>query len=292
MNKEKGLKITKIISILIWIVLLVIPTFVSAADKVTYVSDDYVYNDETNAYDFTITCDKEFVKGNVTVDFYDGDGIKQKSINVPFENNEGKSVTISIAENDIPETTEDYIVEEMYVTSKTTHNVNNIIYPIAIFWLVWLLYVLSINVSVCEKDGKKIEVFAGLFVHQLKIDGEVAASTKKWIMLKPIVLAAYIGEGLKIFAEINFNKRIVVYSQDAPAEGNEVLDTQHNTIAKELPEAESKPAPVSKTEKTKVSGFMEEPDAKHERDDDGDEDRETSEEAEELQDSDQSDEIE
>lgn len=291
MNKEKGLKITKILSILIWIVLLVIPTFVSAADKVTYVSDDYVYNEETNAFDFTITCDKEFVKGNVSVDFYDGDGIKQKTINVPFENNEGKSVTISIAENDIPETTEDYIIEEMYVTSKTAHDVNNVVYPIAIFWLAWLLYVLSINVSVCEKDGKKIEVFAGLFIHQLKIDGEVAASEKKWIMLKPIVLAAYIGEGLKIFAEINFNKRIVVYSQDAPAEGNEVLDTQHNTIAKELPEAQAKSVPTPKIEETKVSGVMEEPDTKHERDD-NDEDRETSEEAEELQNSDQSDEIE
>lgn len=292
MNKEKGLKITKILSILIWIILLVVPTFVSAADKVTYVSDDYVYNEETNAYDFTITCDKEFVKGNVTVDFYDGDGIKQKSINVPFEKNSGKSVTISISENDIPETTEDYIVEEMYVTSKMVSDVNKVIYPIAIFWLVWLLYVLSINVSVCEKDGKKIEVFAGLILHQLKIDGEVAASVKKWIMLKPIVLAAYIGEGLKIFAEINFNKRIVVYSQDAAVDGNEVLDTQHNTIAKELPEAETKTALVPQTEETKISGVMEEPDAKHERDDDQVEDREISEEAEELQDSDQSDEIE
>ncbi len=241
MNKEKILKIVKILSIAVWVILLVVPMFISAVDEVTYVSDTYAYNETTKNYEFTINCDKDIVDGEVAIAFYNDDGIKQKEIKVEFADNKGKSVTIEIAADDIPTSVDDqyYEIADMYVTSKLVDDVNRIVYGIAIGWLVWLIYVLNVNILVAYKFDKKIEVFAGWFRHSLKIDGETTGAKTKLIMVEPLVLTGYIGEGLKIYAKITFNKRIEVYAEDAPIDGAQMIDSAINTIAQDEGVAET-----------------------------------------------------
>lgn len=223
MTKEKKIKILKILSIVVWIILLMIPTIYGEIDVVTLTEEKTVINTDANRYEFTAVCDKEFVSGEAKINVYDSSEKKIKSLTIPFEDNEGKSITFKIDFEDV-ETAQGGIVifeiEEMYVTTKQAEKLGNILYPIALAYVVWLIYIMSINAASYEHAGKKIEVYSGFAKHTLKIDGEVADTAKKVFFLKPIVLVAYIGEGLKIFAEIKANKRIIIYSQDAPIDGN------------------------------------------------------------------------
>lgn len=216
MTKEKKLKLIKILSVVFWIVLLIFPTIYANIYTVTLLDDNWVYDSENEVYEFTFECDKEVVSGEMVIEFYDENQKLLKTVAVPFEDNKGKNVVVTVDYDNVPDDVALYKTGESTVKSKSVKNVETVLYPIAIVYVVWAVYISCINVASCGFNDKKVEVYTGIKKHTLKIDGEVADSADKFLPLKPITLVAYIGEGKKIIAEIKPNKRITIYSKDDP----------------------------------------------------------------------------
>lgn len=226
MAKEKKLKVIKILSIVVWIILLLIPTIVNVFNPVECVSDEYVYSEETDTFDFTLVFDKEVVGGEVVIKFYDENGTLLEEEDIDFETKATKSITVSVDYDDVPNAVDAYSVDGTTVILKVVDDVGSVTYIIALVYLIWLIYILSVNIASCEKNGKTIEVYAGFKNYKIKVDGEVVEQTSKVFFLKPIVLTTKISETEIIVAEIRANKKIIVYGQNIAVEETELSEEQ------------------------------------------------------------------
>ena len=231
MTNEKKLKTVKILAIVVWIILLMVPTFYGASDVVTLVDDRQTVNYETDTYEFEIYCDKEIVSGEVTIGFYDINNQLVSTTTIPFEKNEGKMVKVSVPTSSVSNVVENYKIETMEVKSVSLKKLESILYPVAVVYAVLLACVLRINVASVELKGKKIDVYAGVVKHTIKVDGEVAETVKKAFFLKPIILTTVLVDGTVVVSEIQANHRITVYSQQPKTEQS-VAETSNEESAK------------------------------------------------------------
>ena len=67
------IKILKIVSVVVWVILLMAPTLYGTFDVVTINDYEETYDSYTEKHNFEIYCDKEVVEGTVTIGFYDED---------------------------------------------------------------------------------------------------------------------------------------------------------------------------------------------------------------------------
>ncbi len=213
MTKKKKIKILKIVSVFVWIVLLLAPILTAQIEDVTMTSRDLTYNFNTGKYECSITCDKSFVSGTVKIAFYDADNNYIETLEKSFDDNEGKTALVIIESSELPDEMEYYKIEELRVTTDTQETISAVCYLFAIVLAVALIFILRLVVLEYQLDGKQIEVYAGVIKKTLRVNGELVASTKKASLFKPITLVARVGEK-DIIAEIKANNKIVLYSKD------------------------------------------------------------------------------
>ena len=238
MNKQKMIKILKIVSVIVWVILLMAPTLYGTFEVVTINDYEETYNIETDKHNFEIYCDKEVVEGTVTIGFYDEDNNLLSSIEVPFEKNEGKTVKVSVDDDDIHDEAVNYDIIEMEVKTPTLKTIEAVLYPIAIVYVIAMTAVLRINVATATVEGKEVEVYAGVFKKTLKVDGVVASKENKVFFTKPITLLAVLDNGTGIVAEIDVRHRISIYSQAAQKEESAQAIEPAETV---FAEAETEP---------------------------------------------------
>ena len=214
MNKQKILKIVKILAVVLWIALLVAPTIYGSVDVVTMKDFDRTYDATNDTHNFEVYVDKVVVEGRVTIGFYDEYENLISSVEIPFEGNNDKTVEVSLENRDINEDVDSYNILDMQVKTSSLEIFEAVMYPIAVFYLIALFAILKMNVASTTLEGKEIEVYAGVFKQTLKVNGVVLAKENKMVITKPISLMAVLDDGINIFAQIDAKHRISIYSQE------------------------------------------------------------------------------
>lgn len=218
MTKKKKIKLLKIATVVVWLVLLLLPIFTTQMEEVKLTGHDMTFNANTGKYDCTLTCDKNFVSGTAKIAFYGENNIHLKTVEKEFDENEGNTVVIVFEDIEIPDDVYQYKVEELKVTTDTQETIQAVCWLFAIILAVALVFVLRLVVLEYTLDGKQVEVYAGVRKKTMRINGELVAETKKMFNLKPVVLTAKMGEK-DVIAEIRANNRIVLYSKDNTPKG-------------------------------------------------------------------------
>ena len=251
MTKEKKLKIIKIFAIVVWVLLMMFPTIYTETNQVTLVQKDIRYIVENDSYEFTLTCDRDIVSGEVTFGFYDSDLEALSTYTTEFKQDANENVVIVIASNDIPDEVAEYKVEEMYVKSSTASVIGLILYPTSCVYAVLLVALLRVSILSYDYKGKKVEVFAGLRNHRLSVDGEIVAEQKKMFFLNPLTLEASMDDGSKIYAQIFANHKISLFTKNEEVkEKKENATTEQTTDAPTITEEKiESQAQVEETDK-------------------------------------------
>lgn len=214
MPKNLFVKIVKIVSVIIWAVILLCPTIVSQTQNVKYIDDEaYILNSEKISY--TVEFDKAVKSGTLQIEFYkDGKSIGKKSVS--FDNNKSKTVTVMI-EDSTYANSDEYFLLEAEVATVFASDIDAIMYPISIVLAVVIVFILKLNAKVQEVNGKNIEVYSGLFVKQIKVDGELIAQEKGVYLFKPAHLTYNITEDKVYVVDFSASGRITTYIKDEAA---------------------------------------------------------------------------
>lgn len=241
---KQKVKISKIVLDILWIFLLVFPFIRVQFEKVTITDSEIVYNLEKQGDDMTLTCDKDVVSGTVTLKFYNQD-TEVKTIKKEFDENEGKSFTITIYDSDWPETATRYEYYECRVTTDAQETVSMICYLLAFALVIVMVFVWRIKVYEAEIAGKSVVVYKGYKKKYLSINGNRAEEVNVVNIKKPITLRAEL-EDLTIFAEIGKGNKVRIYSEikkneqaeDKPEKNEKIFETtglsEEEKMAKEL----------------------------------------------------------
>lgn len=283
---KQKVKISKIVLDIIWIFLLIFPFIRVQFEKVTITDSEIIYNLEKQGDDMTLTCDKDVVSGTVTLKFYNND-TEVKTIRKEFDENEGKSFTITIYDSDWPETATRYEYYECIVTTDAQETVSVICYLLAFVLVIVMVFVWRIKVYETEIAGKSVVVYKGYKKKYLSIDGNLAEEVNVVYIKKPITLRAELAD-LTIFAEIGNRGKVRIYSQikenkhseDKSEKNEKVFETtglsEEEKMAKELfadagvseketdkepekPEKKTKPKTAKTAEKTETASTEEKP---------------------------------
>ena len=251
MNKQKLIKILKIVAVVFWVVLLLAPTIYGTVDVVTMKDYDETYDIETDTHNFEVYVDKEVVEGTVTIGFYDEDDTLLSSVEIPFEKNKGTTVEVSLADKDIHADATKYDIIDMEVKTQSLKTLEAVLYPVAILYVIAMVAVLRINYANATVEGKDVEVYSGVFKQTLKVDGEVVAQEKKMFISKPISLMATLENGTNVLAQIDAKNRISIYSQEQQKQEtpNEVQTVEQPEVIEE-PVVKQPEEPVVETTET------------------------------------------
>lgn len=240
---KQKVKISKIVLDIIWIFLLIFPFIRVQFEKVTITDSEIVYNLEKQGDDMILTCDKDVVSGTVTLKFYNND-TEVKTIIKEFDENEGKSFTVTIYDSDWPATATRYEYYECRVTTDTQETVSVICFLLAFVLVIVMVFVWRIKVYETEIAGKSVVVYKGYKKKYLSVNGNLAEEVNVVYIKKPITLKAELAD-ITIFAEIGNRGKVRIYSQvkekeqvENPEKKEKVFETtgldNEEKMAKEL----------------------------------------------------------
>ena len=211
MSKKLFVTIIKVVSIIIWAVVLFCPMIIGQTQDVNYVNDNASVITE-NQVIYTVEFDKEVKSGTLEIEFFKDDTSVGKT-SVPFDNNKGKSVTVTISSATFADA-DKFLLLEAEVVTVFAGNVSAIMYPIAIVLAVILVFVLKLNAKEQEVNEKNIEVYSGLFTKQIKVDGELVAQEKGVYLFKPARLTYNLSEDKVYVTEFSAAGKITTYVKD------------------------------------------------------------------------------
>ncbi len=208
MNKKNKLLIYKVLAVVVWIALLLTPTIYANTREILILNDSMNYN--YGLYQLVVECSEEIVEGSITIEFFDENEVLVDKLVVDFEDNEGSTVILYL--NPVSSASR-YIITNMDVVTPMIENVRIIMYIASVVYMIFMTAVL--RMKVCEKviDDKTIEIYAGLKIHTISVDGKVLAEKNKFMTFKPVDLTCNLDENTKIIAQIDARRKISVFTQ-------------------------------------------------------------------------------
>lgn len=200
MKTKTKIRLVKVLVVLLYAVLIFVPMMRAQFEEVNIVNSQILYNSEKHGDDMILTCDKEVVSGTVTIRVYK-DSEVIKTIVKNFDDNEGKTFTITILDEDIPEYATEYKLFDARVTTKTQETVEIICWLPLIICLIFVPFIFRMNVYETSVDGNQVEVYVGIKKKTMRVNGNLVQEVKKIFYIKPIILE-YNLQGKTIVAEI------------------------------------------------------------------------------------------
>lgn len=173
MKKKNIILFVKILSVVFWLVTLFIPKSYKLIENTEFVK--LTRNDKTNQFEVEFA--KPIKNGNLTISFYDKDDEFFGDYTHFFEKNDSCVVDFVMNDYDFSEVVK-VEFDNANVNSVDFEMLKKIMYPTSIFCLILMLTMFRIRFKSVIEDGKLIEVYAGVFKHTIKVDGNVIFADK------------------------------------------------------------------------------------------------------------------